>query len=312
VIAVRRCLALALMAAGLGLGVYGCGPGAGAPSANVTVTVTRDFGSRPLARIAAARVPGGQTVMSLLERHLRVGTRYGNDFVESIDGYSGTASERDWFYYVDGIEASAGAGTTAVRAGERIWWDLHDWAAAESIPAVIGSYPDPFTQGAAPHRTILSCAADTRAACAVVARALARAGVSVERRALDGARADATGGPAVVVGTGHDLAAVPAERLIAAGPRASGVYVRFLAGYRTLELLDPRGAVRMKLGSGAGLVAATAVGGSGPATWLITGTDPAGVAAAAGALTPGRLRDAFALAVTAAGRPLPVPLDPSS
>ncbi len=64
------------------------------------------------------------------------------------------------------------------------------------------------------------------------------------------------------------------------------------------------------LGAGAGLIAAT--GGSATGTvWLITGTDAAGVSAAAAALTPARLDDHFALAVTG-NQYLPVPLEPGT
>ena len=83
-------------------------------------------------------------------------------------------------------------------------------------------------------------------------------------------------------------------RLIERGPASSGVYARFGGG--GLQLLDPTGRVVRTLGAGAGLIAATADQSSAP-TWLITGTDPAGVAAAARALTPARLHDHFALAV---------------
>ena len=61
------------------------------------------------------------------------------------------------------------------------------------------------------------------------------------------------------------------------------------------------------LGAGAGLIAATRDNVSEP-TWLVTGTDAAGVAAAAAALTPARLRDHFALAVQG-GTDLPVPVE---
>jgi hypothetical protein len=63
--------------------------------------------------------------------------------------------------------------------------------------------------------------------------------------------------------------------------------------------------VALALSSGAGLVAATAQV-SGPPTWLITGTDAAGVAAAAASLNVNSLRDRFALAVQG-GRRLSVP-----
>jgi hypothetical protein len=54
------------------------------------------------------------------------------------------------------------------------------------------------------------------------------------------------------------------------------------------------------------LVAATAQASTEP-TWLITGTDAAGVSAAARAFTAAALRDHFAVAVQGS-RLLPVPL----
>ena len=63
------------------------------------------------------------------------------------------------------------------------------------------------------------------------------------------------------------------------------------------------------LGAGAGLIAATADQSSVP-TWMITGTDPAGVLAAARALTPQTLHDHFALAVDGATQ-VPVPIQAS-
>ena len=64
------------------------------------------------------------------------------------------------------------------------------------------------------------------------------------------------------------------------------------------------------LGAKAGLIAATAEGSS-PPTWLVTGTDVAGVTDAAAALTPASLRDHFALAVQGSTQ-LAVPLEPGA
>ncbi|MBU6337195.1 MAG: hypothetical protein KGR19_05170, partial [Acidobacteria bacterium] len=50
------------------------------------------------------------------------------------------------------------------------------------------------------------------------------------------------------------------------------------------------------LGAGAGLVAATAAG-EGPPVWVVSGTDAAGLAAAAAALAPGKLRNRYAVVV---------------
>ena len=71
-------------------------------------------------------------------------------------------------------------------------------------------------------------------------------------------------------------------------------------------MLDPRGRVVRKLGPGSGLIAATRFEGGRP-VWIVTGTDQAGVLAAAGALREGDLGGHFALAV-ADGQAVDVPL----
>ena len=84
------------------------------------------------------------------------------------------------------------------------------------------------------------------------------------------------------------------------------MYAKFTGGGAALALLDPHGKQARTLGAGAGLVAATAQGSATP-TWLVTGTNVAGVNAAAAALTPGTLRDHFAVAVQGStATPVPV------
>ena len=34
-----------------------------------------------------------------------------------------------------------------MHAGDHIWWDLHDWGQTDYIPAVVGSFPEPFLNG---------------------------------------------------------------------------------------------------------------------------------------------------------------------
>lgn len=299
-----RALLVALAAiAALG----GCGLGPGAGTGAVTLTATQGFGHRQIAAVTAARVPGSETVMRMLQRSLDVQTRYGGGFVESINGHAGTSSQTDWFYYVNGVQAAQGAATTAVHRGDRIWFDLHDWRATDSIRAVVGSFPEPFVHGVGGKRlpTTVECASNVGAACQRVTSTLSAAGVPVAKQLLGtGSGPDTLG---VVVGTWSELQPEVAAALIQHGPSASGVYARFAgAGGRSLQLLDPAGRVARTLGAGAGLVAATADSSSEP-TWLITGTDVAGVSAAARALGQRALHDHFALAVQA-GRQLPLPL----
>ena len=283
----------------------GCGLGAGKGTSDVSVTVTRSFGSQPVGSITRKQLPGSETVMRMLQRSFKVTTRFGGGFVQSIDGISGTASRRDWFYYVNGIEAKVGAASTAVHRGDRIWWDLHDWTATDDVPAVVGSFPEPFVHGSNGRRlpTTLECAPDVPDACKEVAAELKAAGVPAATQLLG--TGSGTDSLAVLVGTWRDVHGTFAGILIAHGPSASGVYARFTAG-NSLQLLDPHGQPVRTLGAGAGLVAATAQGSSSP-TWLVIGADAAGVSAAADALTPKRLTNHFALAVQGQ-TDLPVPL----
>lgn len=303
----RVASALATLAAVLGAAsVAGCGLGAGPGTGQVSLTVTRGFGAEPVGVVYAAHVPGSETVMRMLERRFNVTTRYGGGFVQSIDGLDGGGSHRDWFYYVNGVLASQGAANTAVHRGDRIWWDLHDWSATESIPAVVGSFPEPFSNGVGGRRlpTTIECADDVQTACKRATAELTADHIPVASQLLGtGSGPDTLG---LVIGTWNELKPEVAAELIAHGPSAGGVYARFAGDGSRLQLLDAAGRVARTLGADSGLIAATADSSSAP-TWMITGTDPAGVAAAAAALTSRALHDHFALAVNGATR-LPVPL----
>jgi hypothetical protein len=297
-------LAALLVAAG----TAGCGLGAGPGTGDVDLTVTHNFGSAPVRTVSQATLPGAETVLRMLTRFFAVTTRYGGGFVQSVNGVAG-GSSRDWFYYVNGVQGALGAAATKVRHGDRIWWDYHDWQATESVPAVVGSFPEPFRHGIGGKRypTTLECGSGVSATCRAVSAALARQGVAAATQLFGtGSGTDSLN---VLVATWSTLRAALVSEVIGKGPSASGVYAKFTHGGHNLALLDPQGRVVRTLGAGAGLVAATA-DISGTPTWLITGTDTRGVAAAAALLTPARLHDHFAVAV-AGSRVMPVPLEPS-
>jgi hypothetical protein len=298
-------LAVALVA----VGAAGCGLGPGPGTGDVRVTVSEDFGSRALGAVTVSKVQGSETVMRLLQRSFHVATRYGGGFVQSIDGHAGDGSRHAWFYYVNGIEAAVGAASTAVHRGDRIWWDLRDWRATDSIPAVVGAFPEPFVHGIGGKRypTTIECGEGVQAACHSVDSAMGKVGVPAATQQFGtGSGVDSLG---VVVATWTTLRAALVSQLIDRGPGVSGVYARFTSDGHHLQLLDPSGRVVRTLGPGAGLIATTASPNATP-TWLITGTDAAGVAAAAKALSPAALHDHFALAV-AGGAQLPLPLEPA-
>jgi len=113
---------------------------------SATLWVTRDRGANVL---YTGTVPAGLTAMQALTRVRKVQTRYGGRFVQSIDGLDGSAThQRDWFFFVDGIEGDRSAAEVKLRPGDVEWWDYRHWTGATmTVPVVAGAYPQPFLRG---------------------------------------------------------------------------------------------------------------------------------------------------------------------
>lgn len=290
------------------LALGGCGLGAGPVPKGVSLLVTRDFGAQVLHASAHPRTAGAETVMSLLERNDRVTTRYGGGFVQSIGGLSGgheNGQPVDWFYYVNGVEAGKGAAATNVHPGDRVWWDLHDWSQAESVPAVVGSFPEPFLNGYEGKRlpVRVECSRAESAACQTVVARLQGAGVPAATSATGAGASSET--LRILVGPWQAIASETTAEQLRKGPRTSGVYAIPSASGQSLALLDEGGRSVATLSGAAGLIAAVRQGETAP-VWLVTGTDEQGVSMAAKDFDEASLRDRFAVAVSPAGlQPLP-------
>ena len=126
----------------LALVLAGCG-GNGRGHGTATLWVTRDRGTHV---VYAGAVPAGLNGIQTVERKLKVTTRYGGRFVQSIAGVSGSLSDqRDWFFYVNGIEGGRSAAEVHVHPGDVLWWDYRHWnGSTMEIPVVAGAYPEPF------------------------------------------------------------------------------------------------------------------------------------------------------------------------
>jgi hypothetical protein len=292
-------VAIALLLAALA--AAGCGLGPGADVGSVELTVTREYGTVPVLQ-RSLKAKESDTVMRLLERNAEIETRYGGGFVHSIDGVA--EGERDgdpydWFFYVDGTESPTGAAEVDAQGGERIWWDYRDWSATNHVPAVVGSWPAPFTDGVGGRRypVVVECAGGG-SACGATRTALEDEGVEL-------ASGSPKGAIRVLVGPWDRLRDDPAAHLIEEGPAESGVYANFQGD--ELVALDESGMEARHLGPGAGLVAATSRYG-GPPVWLVTGGTEAAVRAAAGALDSEHLRDHYAVAIED-GKTTPLPAE---
>jgi Domain of unknown function (DUF4430) len=298
------------------LPLAGCGFGAGEETGDVTLSVTRDFGAAELHDGPGADEPQkeavdeGDTVMRVLQRSYDVETRFGGGFVQEIDGLAGGQEDgrrADWFYYVNGIEAPVGAAERRLSGGERVWWDHHEWEAAQRVPAVVGSFPEPFKSGTDGKRfPVRLVCQDAERSCDEVETRLEDADITGISRAT----LEQSGGQEVlrvIVGRWADVRRDPVVRALERGPASSGIYARPASHGDSIVLLDGDGQPVRTLRAGSGLVAATSVEAQAP-TWIVTGTDDVGVAAAAAALTEDRLEQHFALAIDAGQDvPLPVP-----
>ena len=202
--------------------------------------------------------------------------------LRAVDRRARSRSERgggpyDWFFYVNGVESPVGAADYPLQGGERIWWDYRDWAAAMRVPAVVGSWPQPFAGGydGERHPVAVECLGGG-AACATVRE---RAGGRRRRRSPP-ARRD--GAIRVLVGPWARLRDDPAAAQIEAGPAGKRRLRRLRRGAAAAtELAGPRrrrASRRASFGPGAGLVAATRRY-EGPPVWVVTGATPAGGAA---------------------------------
>ena len=148
------------------------------------------------------------------------------------------------------------------------------------VPAVVGSWPEPFVHGFQGKRypTDIACDGSTKP-CGRVAAALRSAGVGATRQGDTGEKIEVFVGP-----WSSDRGRVDRRTCSSEGPDRSGVFARFVGTKKPLlELLNQQGQPAGSIGKGGGLIAALRPG-DGPPTWVVTGTDAKGVAAAANLL----------------------------
>jgi Domain of unknown function (DUF4430) len=330
----RRGTAVAIaLLLGAAVVAAGCGLGPGSKVGTVDLTVTREFGAVKVTE-TSGEANESDTVMRFLEGEVdELVTRYGGGYVKSIDGFEETQRDGhpyDWFFYVNGVESPIGAAAVSLHGGERIWWDMHDWSATEHVPAVVGSWPAPFTTGWEGHQPVVAVECEGGGdACGTVRGALEGEGVKV-------ASGSPKGAIRVLVGPWAKLRSDSAAALIEDGPAESGVYAEFEEGGDgagedgaasgggsgaaggaaggevtsrggwELVGLDENGKKAHAFGTEAGLVAATRHF-EGPPVWLVTGGTVGGVRVAAAALDTHDLRDHYAVE-SEAGAVTPLPL----
>ena len=116
-----------------------------AGAGNASLWVTRDRGQTV---VLVATVPAGLTAMDALDRKADVAKRFGGRYVQSIKGVEGNISKRrDWFWFLNGVEADRSAADYRLRPGDVEWWDFRSWSGEMRQPVVVGAFPEPFLHG---------------------------------------------------------------------------------------------------------------------------------------------------------------------
>jgi hypothetical protein len=256
----------------------GCGPSKTTGGDEIALTVTRDYGRTDFIALRHENVPSAGGLARILARY---------------------PNPRDTqSLFVNGILAAEPAAKLALAGGDRVWLDQHDAGVARKIPAVVGAFPEPFLHGAEGKRlpVRVECDNPRAGACSQVAEKLVGLGVVAGRSIISRSAADET--LRILVAPWKQLRGREFEAdSIDAGPVSSGVYARFDGAGDRLLVLNAAGRTAKTLGAGTGLIAATREKERQP-LWFVTGTDAAGVAAAARALDESVLDGSFALAIS--------------
>ena len=264
--------------------------------------MTRDFGNTELADEDEPDVKESDTVMRFLQSTRDVKLRYGGGFVQAIDGLreTGRAASSDWFFFVNGEESDAGAADRKLHPGDVVQWDYRDWAATMRDPGDRRRLP----------RTVRPRLRGREAApCGSSASTRTRRAARRSRTAWPSRTSSPPARPRAVSSRGQVLRVIvgdwkrAARRARAPHPRAGAAAERRVRQVPRRRhrgsTCSTRTARRARPGGpGTGLVAATKLNQEETVTWIVTGTDDAGVAAAAKLLAPGTLRNAFAVAAT--------------
>jgi hypothetical protein len=300
----------------IAVAVAGCGVGEGeSEEGTATLRVTRDHGSELMVEATTADPSESETVARFLDREADIETSYAGNFVEEINGVAGEVVDGrrlDWYFYVNGIWSPVGAAEAKVRAGDRIWWDYRDWTSAYRVPAVVGSYPEPFRSGFDGERwpTELICfpSGSSSGACDDVEGSLRDAGIQPEVRDSLGASSP-NQNLRVLVGTWEEVRADTTAREMENGPAVSGVFARPRpcggAGF-ALEAFDAAGEAAG--GSSDAAWVATLQRDAERPTWVVSAGAEQRLAAAAAMLDEETLRDRYAVAAFDGGEPVAVPV----
>lgn len=115
----------------------------------VELVVSQDFG-KTIILSQKIEINDKTSVIDALKKVAVVETKYGEGFIDSIDGLKsefGSGKKLDWFYYVNGFSPNFAANQYFLQEGDKVQFDFHDWSYQLHIPAYLGEFPEPLKNG---------------------------------------------------------------------------------------------------------------------------------------------------------------------
>ncbi|MGE5405515.1 MAG: DUF4430 domain-containing protein [Candidatus Saccharibacteria bacterium] len=247
------------------------------PQAKMKLWITADYGAHTV-WVGEVKIAPGQNLLTLMKKHLQVGTGYGGGFVKTINSYpahSSIAESRDWFLYIDGILSDKGAGEVVPASGQVIWWDFHSWDGTTFVPAAIGAYPAPLCGDL---MTAVPGNKDYLETLRELSRTIQhKSEVSRSSIALsDKWTPELYSFPVIIVGEWPQLCKTPAIAALFDRSTEGGIFCDFKDG--ALQAYDEQGRLVRTFGAGSGCIVSTGSGlGDTSPVWIISGTDRQGV-----------------------------------
>ncbi|SFG57215.1 protein of unknown function [Desulfotomaculum arcticum] len=279
----------------------------------VNLVVTQNYGHTKMFGRKVGLVKD-EVGMEVMFRNLDIQTAYGGGFVNAINGveskytfYTGAERKKlDWFYWVNGILAPVGVAEYRPQPGDEIWWDYHNWDVTMFIPAVIGSYPQPFKSGfwGKNPGTVIMYTEPFKEGAQKLKQSLLEQGVKeIDVAAYNPSVLENPDKYYILLGTWGELSA-DSESLQKTNLKGKfiGVYIKFADG--KMQALNLQGQTVKTFDDTAGAIYAFAPGiGSVKPTWLVTGTGNAGVQSALDVLLddPSSITQFFGAVVTKNG-----------
>jgi len=293
------------------LGLTGCG--GGERDRGVRVLVTDERGATTVLDRRDVEVRDGDRALDVLRRAAprTIADRGGN-----VTAIAGRAAEggRRWSFLINGVPAETGVlddsrptdeqrpttvqspSQAPVHDGDVLWFDRSRPGAAAPPRGAVGLFPEPFTHGFEGKRwpVRLECVDPRGEACRQVRDLLGRYDLPAAVAPLRSSYNPETA--RIAVGPWKALREDPAAGLLERGPRVSGVFARPQPDGRRVALLAEDGTVARTLGPGAGLIVASRYRDE-PPSWIVTGTDEAGVLRAVAAFDRPTLANRLAVAI---------------